>query len=81
VGTPPNRRSVESTQATTVGRVRSSVGMITRNRLQASQAHHRQVLCPSTIGPSPQSHWNHMPGSGIHGRYTLRCPAAHASLA
>jgi hypothetical protein len=26
-------------------------------------------------GPCPQSNWNHMPGSGIHGRNTRRWPA------
>ena len=34
-----------------------------------------------SAGPSPQSNCNHMPGSGIHGRYVRRRPARHASFA
>jgi DNA-binding CsgD family transcriptional regulator len=52
VGTPPNRRSVLSIQAMTVGSVLSPIGRMTRKRLQASQAHHNHVLRPSTSGPS-----------------------------
>jgi hypothetical protein len=37
-----------------------------------SQAHHRSVSRPPIRGPCPQSNWSHMPGSGIHGRYTRR---------
>src|SRR5438094_571025 len=43
VGTPPNRRSVASMQAITVGSVLSRIGSTTRKRLQASQAHHNHV--------------------------------------
>ena len=46
VGLPPNRRRVSSRQAITVGIVRSQVGMMTRNRHQASQAHHSSVSRP-----------------------------------
>ena len=49
--------------------------------LQASQAHHSSVSRPPIRGPWPQSNWSHMPGSGIHGRYTRRWPAAYARLA
>ncbi len=79
-GEPPNRRSVSSTQAMTVGIVRSQVGMTTRNLDQASQAHHSSVPRPSIVGPSAQSHWNHIPGSGIHGRKTRRWPARYERL-
>jgi hypothetical protein len=52
VGTPPNRRSVTSMQAITVGSVLSRMGSTTRYLLQASQAHHKHVFRPSTSGPS-----------------------------
>ncbi len=81
VGEPPKRRRVSSTQAMTVGIVRSQVGMITRNLDQASHAHHSRVPRPSIVGPSAQSHWNHIPGSGIQGRKTRRWPAVYAFLA
>src|ERR1700674_6052783 len=48
VGTPPNRRSVASMQAMTVGSVLSRIGSTTRKRLQASQAHHNHDLNPLT---------------------------------
>ena len=55
-------------QAITVGRVRSRMASTTRNRHQASQAQNNVVSRPSMVGPSPKSYWNHIPGSGIHGR-------------
>ena len=63
-----------STQAITVGRVRSQVAITTRNLDHASHAQNRFVLRPEMTGPAPQSHCAHMPGSGIHGRYTRRRP-------
>ena len=45
------------------------------DRHHASHAQNRFVGRPAIIGPCPQSHWAHMPGSGIHGRYTRRRPA------
>jgi hypothetical protein len=68
VGTPPIRRSVASRHATIVGSVLSSTGITTRNRDQASHAHHNAVRRPPMRGPSPQSHCNHRPGSTIQGR-------------
>jgi hypothetical protein len=53
VGAPPNRRSVASIQAITVGTVRSHVGCTTRNRDHASHAHHNDVGRPSIEGPGP----------------------------
>ena len=38
------------------------------------------VATPSIRGPSPKSYCAHIPGSGIHGRYTRRRPAAYAPL-
>jgi hypothetical protein len=35
---------------------------------------------PPTRGPSPQSSWSHIPGSGIHSRCVRRCPALHATF-
>ena len=58
--------------ATTVGSVLSQVGITTRKRLQASQAHQSIASRPPILGPWPQSNWSHIPGSGIHGRYTRR---------
>lgn len=61
-------------QVTSVGRVRSQVGITTRNRDQASQAQNNKVgrgsppPGPGTFGPQPQSNWSHKPGSVIHGR-------------
>jgi hypothetical protein len=52
----------------TVGRVLSQVGITTRNRDHANHAQNRFVGRPSMRGPVPQSHWAHIPGSGIHGR-------------
>src|SRR6202171_5758365 len=43
VGTPPNRPSVTSMQAITVGSVLSRIGNTTPNRLHASQAHHNHL--------------------------------------
>jgi hypothetical protein len=81
VGTPPNRRNVVSRHANNVGNVLSTVGSTTRNRDQASHAHHNWVRFPETVGPSPQSNCSQSPGSGIHGRYTRRVPARHAFFA
>jgi hypothetical protein len=81
VGTPPIARNVLSKQDATVGNVLSRTGITTRNRDQASHAHHSQVRRPSTRGPSPQSNWHHIPGSGIHGRNTRRCPARYDAFA
>ena len=75
VGAPPKARIARSTQAITVGRVRSQVAITTRNLDHASHAQNRFVLRPEMTGPAPQSHCAHMPGSGIHGRYTRRRPA------
>ncbi|CAL9330140.1 hypothetical protein SUDANB120_00054 [Streptomyces sp. enrichment culture] len=49
--------------------------MTIRKRDQGSHAHHKLVRLPSMRGPSPQSHCNHIAGSVIHGRKTLRFPA------
>ena len=57
-----------------VGIVRSQHGIVTRNLDQANQAQNSTVERPAMLGPSPQSHWAHMPGSGNHGRNTRRCP-------
>src|SRR5215467_14728177 len=46
VGTPPSRRKVASSEVSTVPRVRSQVGSITRWRLHASQAQNRLVGRP-----------------------------------
>ena len=59
-----------------MGRVRSQVAITTRNLDHASHAQNRFVLRPAMTGPAPQSHCGHIPGSGIHGRYTRRRPAA-----
>src|SRR5205823_2944409 len=45
---------------------------------------HRRLDPPfglGVIGPSPQSNWHHMPGSGTQGRCVRRCPAAQHCLA
>ncbi len=55
-------------QASAVPRVRSQVGITTRNRLQASQAQNRHVHRPPMSGPLAQSYWAHIPGSGTQGR-------------
>jgi hypothetical protein len=73
VGQQVGRGTIEaaqgaSMQAARVPAVRSQVGITTRNLDQASQAQNRQVLPPSMRGPSPQSNWHHMPGSGTQGR-------------
>jgi hypothetical protein len=68
VGAPPTMRSVRSIAAITDAMVRSTNAMITRNRLQASQAQNRVVLHPPIWGPVPKSYCSHSPGSGIHGR-------------
>ena len=65
-------------QATVVARVRSQVGITTRNRLQATQAQNRQLGRPQTSGPLAQSYCAHIPGSGTHGRNTRRRPECHA---
>jgi len=72
-GAPPIRRNVASRQATSVGNVRSQVGITTRNLDQASHAQNSSVTRstpsgPGTLGPVPQSHCSHSPGSLIHGR-------------
>ena len=67
VGAPPNRRKHASNAANTLGKVLSRIGMITRVRDHASQAHSRIVFTPATRGPSPKSYWAHMPGSVTHG--------------
>ncbi len=77
VGAPPKRRSVVSRQPSSVGSVRSQVGTTTRNRDQANHAQNSSVLRPAIFGPSPQSNCSHSPGSGTHGRNTLRCPDHH----
>jgi len=41
--------------------------MITRNRLQASQAMNSTTFTPAITGPVPKSYWSHMPGSVTHG--------------
>ena len=78
---PPTIRKVESTQHSTVPKVRSQVGITIRNRDHASHAQNNTVGTPRTSGPVPQSNCNHMPGSVIHGRYTRRLPALHACFA
>src|SRR4051794_29122593 len=74
-GTPPIRRNVVSRQATSVGRVRSQVGITTRNLDHANHAQNNSVarITPGfvgsgTFGPQPQSNCSHRPGSVIHGR-------------
>ena len=47
---------------------------MTRNLDHANHAQNRFVPRPAMTGPAPQSHYAHMPGSGIHGRYTRRRP-------
>lgn len=71
-GAPPICRSAVSIQDTRVPNVWSGVGLTTRNRDQDNQAQNSCVRRPPTFGPSPQSNWHHMPGSGTHGRYFLR---------
>ena len=56
VGQPPNRRSVVSMQAITVGSDLSRIGSTTRNRHQASQAQYSVVARSSMTGPSPKSY-------------------------
>lgn len=51
-----------------VGRVLSKTGMTTRNRDQASHAHHSDVRRPPMRGPSPRSHCGQSAGSAIQGR-------------
>ena len=73
VGAPPSLRRVVSRHAISVGRVRSQVGITTRNLLQASHAQNSSVprsapSAPGTRGPYPQSNCSHRPGSLIHGR-------------
>ena len=80
VGAPPKARMARSKQATTVGSVRSQVGITTRNLDHANHAQKRFVARPSMSGPVPQSHWAHIPGSGIQGRYTRRRPAPERPL-
>ena len=41
--------------------------MITRNRLQASQAMNSTTFTPEITGPAPKSYCSHMPGSVIQG--------------
>ena len=61
-------RSVASKHDSTVGRVRSHVGITTRNRDHANHAQNSNVALPPMVGPVPQSNCSHMPGSTIHGR-------------
>jgi hypothetical protein len=67
-----------SRQATRMGSVRPQTACTTRNRNEASQAHHGFVRRPPIREASAQSYCNHNPGSGTHGRNTRRCPAAAA---
>jgi hypothetical protein len=55
-------------EAMTLGRERSKMGITTRKRDHDSQAQNNTVAIPATTGPSPKSYWNHIPGSGTHGR-------------
>ena len=68
-------------QAMRVGTVLSVTARMTRKRDQASQAQKSHVRTPSTTGPSHQSNWNHMPGSGTHGRYSRRRPTRQVFFA
>ena len=63
-----------------MGRVRSHVGITTRCRHHANHAQNRFTVRPPIVGPWPQSHWAHMPGSTIQGRYTRRRPAPERRL-
>ena len=68
VGTPPNCLRHWSIHEMRLGIVLLFTASTTRKRLQASHAQNNHVLAPLTDGPSHQSNWNHMPGSGIQGR-------------
>jgi hypothetical protein len=65
------------------GKVRADVAhdkiTATRNRDHASHQQNRTVSADPIRGPSPKSYCAHMPGSGTHGRYVLRCPARQAA--
>ena len=63
-----------------MGRVRSQVGITTRCRLHANHAQNKFTDRPPILGPAPQSHWAHIPGSTIQGRYTRRRPARNAAF-
>jgi hypothetical protein len=41
--------------------------MMTRKRLQASQAQNKITVNPSMTGPAPKSYCSHAPGSVIQG--------------
>ena len=68
VGTPPKARINLSRNEIAVGNVLSHAAYTTRNLDQASQAQNRYVCRPAILGPWPQSHWAHIPGSTTHGR-------------
>lgn len=60
----------DSYAATGVGKVRSQVGITTRNRDHASHKQNNNVArggppAHETAGPTPQSNWHHIPGSVI----------------
>jgi len=68
VGRTPKARIVRSKQPISVGIVRSQHGILTRKLDHANQAQNNTVRRPPTFGPSPQSHWAHMPVLRLRGR-------------
>lgn len=67
-----HRSGVASMHPITLAMALSQVGITTRTLDRPNHAQNRFVDRPATLGPCPQSHWAHMPGSGTHGRYTRR---------